>query len=118
MHTSSGRAEIVAGLEDSMISLFTSFRERNAGRVPARVIVYRDGVGDGQFNEVLDRELVSIRGALDCLVGTYIHGYGGEHGRFILFLCSRVRLRRRYLSSSVRSGTRHALRTSSQMELA
>ena len=98
MHTSSGRAEIVAGLEEAMMNLFTSFRERNAGRVPARVIVYRDGVGDSQFNEVLDRELVSIRRALDCLVGSYdIYIWlWGRAWMIYSVLCSRVRLSRRY----------------------
>jgi hypothetical protein len=36
--------------------------------MPQHVVVYRDGVGDGQFNEVLDRELPCIQNALAAMV--------------------------------------------------
>lgn len=36
--------------------------------MPQHVVVYRDGVGDGQFNEILDRELPCIQNALASLV--------------------------------------------------
>ena len=36
--------------------------------MPEHIVVYRDGVGDGQFNEVLDRELPCIQNALAAMV--------------------------------------------------
>jgi hypothetical protein len=53
-----------------MTNLFITFRQRNNGMMPEHVIVYRDGVGEGQFNEVLDSELPAIKNALAALVGT------------------------------------------------
>ena len=64
--------EIVAALEEAMISLFTTFRQRNNGTMPHHVVVYRDGVGDGQFNEILDRELPCIQNALASMVLLYL----------------------------------------------
>jgi eukaryotic translation initiation factor 2C len=51
-----------------MTSLFQTFRQRNNGTMPQHVVVFRDGVGDGQFNEVLDRELPCIQNALAAMV--------------------------------------------------
>lgn len=58
------RVEIVAALTEAMVHLFTAFRQRNSGMMPEHVVVYRDGVGDGQFEEVLNKELQSIKDAL------------------------------------------------------
>jgi hypothetical protein len=60
----SARVEMVSALEDAMISLFKSWKSRNKGKMPAHVVVFRDGVSDGQFNEVITNELPSIKGAL------------------------------------------------------
>jgi hypothetical protein len=46
--------------------------------MPQHVVVFRDGVGDGQFNEVLDRELPCIQNALAGMV------------RFALSSCTRL----------------------------
>jgi eukaryotic translation initiation factor 2C len=64
------RVEIVSALEEAMTQLFTAFRQRNEGKMPEHVVVYRDGVGDGQFDEVLDRELPCIQSALAATVPT------------------------------------------------
>ena len=58
-----------------MTSLFQTFRQRNNGTMPQHVVVYRDGVGDGQFNEVLDRELPCIQNALAAMVTIIISAY-------------------------------------------
>jgi eukaryotic translation initiation factor 2C len=39
------------------------WRERNSGRLPDNIIVYRDGVSEGQFSQVLDHELPWMRDA-------------------------------------------------------
>ncbi len=54
-----------------MSSLFATFRQKNNGAMPEHVVVYRDGVGDGQFNEVLDRELPCIQAALAAVVSVH-----------------------------------------------
>ena len=46
------RVEMVHALRDAMVSLLTQFRNRNNGKVPAHIIIYRDGVSDGQFDQV------------------------------------------------------------------
>lgn len=59
--------EIVASLEASMLSLLTTFRSRNSGMMPSCIIVYRDGVGEGQFSQVTGSELSAIRGAVELM---------------------------------------------------
>jgi hypothetical protein len=63
---------MVAALEEAMIQLFTAFRQRNKGVMPEHIVVYRDGVGDGQFDEVLNRELPCIQQALETIVSCSI----------------------------------------------
>lgn len=54
-----------------MLSLFQTFRQRNNGSMPQHIVVYRDGVGDSQFVEVLDRELPCIQNALAAMVSLF-----------------------------------------------
>lgn len=56
--------EMVAALDKAMFALLKTFKEKNFGKLPEHIIVYRDGVGDGQFAEVLSKEVESIRQAL------------------------------------------------------
>lgn len=68
------RVEMVAALSEAMFALLKTFRSKNHGRLPEHMIVYRDGVGEGQFEEVLAKELPCIRqalaehGDLDCKI--------------------------------------------------
>ena len=39
------------------------FHEKNGGRFPETVIVYRDGVGDGQLDMVLEQEIPQFKAA-------------------------------------------------------
>lgn len=59
--------EIVRSLEESMVSLLTTFRLRNSGKMPSSIVVYRDGVGEGQFSQVTTLELTAIRGAVELM---------------------------------------------------
>ena len=45
------REEMVFSLRDAMVALLTQFKTRN-GKMPAHIIIFRDGVSDGQFNLV------------------------------------------------------------------
>ena len=63
---------MVAALEEAMTNLLTTFGQRNNGKMPEHIVVYRDGVGDGQFEEVLDRELPCFQNALAAMVCTRV----------------------------------------------
>lgn len=58
-----GRVEMVDALEDAFDGLLKSFKARN-NRMPRRIVVFRDGVSDAQFEQVLGNELVKIKNAL------------------------------------------------------
>lgn len=50
-------------LEDSMQQLLESFRSRTGG-YPKKIIIFRDGVSDSQFQQVFEREVPYIRNAI------------------------------------------------------
>jgi eukaryotic translation initiation factor 2C len=58
------RKEMVSALEEGMTLLLQKFKDRNQ-TFPERIIVYRDGVSEGQFHSVLDQELPQLRSALE-----------------------------------------------------
>jgi len=64
-----GRQEIIADLQDMTryaISKYIDYRrvmEKNPSPPPKRIIFYRDGVSEGQFQEVLNVELPMIQAA-------------------------------------------------------
>ncbi len=60
-HISSCRDEVVSTLENSMFQLLTAFCARNDEHMPKRMIVFRDGVADNQFQEVLDVEIQAFK---------------------------------------------------------
>lgn len=61
------RVEMISALQESMETLLKSFKARNRNQMPSRIIVFRDGVADGQFDQVLTKELPSIKGALELM---------------------------------------------------
>jgi len=78
----SPRLEILGQLEDIMKKLLECFQKRN-GTLPAHIIVYRDGVGDGQFDQVLQQELPAIKGALALL------GYQEDSVKISVIICQK-----------------------------
>ncbi|KAF9876347.1 piwi domain-containing protein [Colletotrichum karsti] len=50
-------------LVDAFKSRLTLWRSRNAGKLPEFIVIYRDGVSEGQFTQVLTVELPLIRKA-------------------------------------------------------
>ena len=74
MSAQAPRVEMVEALTEAMFGLLKTFKNKNQGRLPKHIIVYRDGVGDGQFERVLKNELPCIRqalaehGDLDCKI--------------------------------------------------
>jgi eukaryotic translation initiation factor 2C len=63
------RQEMVEGLASLMKGRLEFFRKKNSGRLPSKIIVYRDGVSEGQFKLVLNAEYPAMMQAFDELYG-------------------------------------------------
>ena len=57
------REEMIQNLKDMVRSRLRLWQERNKNDLPANILIYRDGVSDGQYNTVLNEELPLIRAA-------------------------------------------------------
>jgi hypothetical protein len=77
------RKEIISDLEEAMRSLLETFRGRNGGRMPKTMVVYRDGVGDSQFEQLITLELPAIKGAIMLL------GYPVESVKIAMVVCQK-----------------------------
>ncbi|KAF2651296.1 Piwi-domain-containing protein [Lophiostoma macrostomum CBS 122681] len=69
IRTQTGRQEMVAELEEMILERLRLWQKRNGGRLPTKVIVYRDGVSEGQYRLVLEKEYPSFIGAFEKLYG-------------------------------------------------
>ncbi|KAI0096732.1 ribonuclease H-like domain-containing protein [Nemania sp. FL0031] len=59
-----GRVEMLGEeLKERFAERLRLFRKNNNGRLPTNIIIFRDGVSEGQFKKVLDEELPHIRAA-------------------------------------------------------
>ena len=80
--------EMIHDMKDATKKLLMKFNDANKGRKPDKIIMYRDGVSEGQFLIVLASELVSIRAACNELEDgyhpkiTYITVQKRHHTRF------------------------------------
>ncbi|KAI5116017.1 hypothetical protein M0805_004388 [Coniferiporia weirii] len=54
------RKEMITSLKDMMIERLEAFREKSRNALPTRVLVYRDGVSEGQYRTVVAEEMPSI----------------------------------------------------------
>jgi len=75
--------EMIEGLEAGMTNLLNAYKARNQGKMPATIIVYRDGVSDGQFQQVLDLELPALKGAL------MLQGYTEGAVKIVIIVCQK-----------------------------
>jgi eukaryotic translation initiation factor 2C len=75
--------EPVADLESAISSMLTAFSQRNNGKIPRRIIVYRDGVADNQFDEVLEKELFAYKDALAH------RGYDEDYVKLSMIICQK-----------------------------
>jgi eukaryotic translation initiation factor 2C len=55
--------EIVVHMEDMVKDLLRVWKGKNGGRLPARILCYRDGVGESQYRAVRQAEVNAIRNA-------------------------------------------------------
>lgn len=68
MRTQQGRQEMVAALDEMIVERLQLWQKRNRG-LPNKVIVYRDGVSEGQYRIVLEQEYPAFKKAFDKLYG-------------------------------------------------
>ncbi|KAF9434815.1 argonaute 1 [Entomortierella beljakovae] len=64
------RTETIADLSDMAVELLKTFFQ-TCGRKPERILMYRDGVSEGQFKEILEKELAALKAACKRLEPTY-----------------------------------------------
>ena|SRR6185312_162603 len=64
------RVEAIVAIEDMVIELLRIFH-RTTKRKPQRILFYRDGVGEGQYEDVVKNEVEGIRNACRKLESTY-----------------------------------------------
>jgi eukaryotic translation initiation factor 2C len=69
MRTQEGRKEMVTQLEEMIIERLKFWQERNQQKLPNKVIVYRDGVSEGQYRTVIEQEYPCFKKAFDKLYG-------------------------------------------------
>ena len=61
MHTTSDSAqELHNNLCPNILKMLRKYNDLN-GQLPSRIILYRDGVGDGQISYVVDHEVKAIK---------------------------------------------------------
>ena len=57
LQVQTSRQEMVAGLDGMLKSRLRLWAKNNKGTYPENILIYRDGVSEGQYNLVLDQEL-------------------------------------------------------------
>jgi eukaryotic translation initiation factor 2C len=75
--------EMVSALTTAMTGLLTTFKQRNRGQFPETILVYRDGVSDGQYDQVLAAELPCIQEAVALM------GYPAEAVKIAIVICTK-----------------------------
>ncbi|RHZ89453.1 hypothetical protein Glove_14g52 [Diversispora epigaea] len=88
------RNETIENLEEMTTDLLRLFLERNKrkdgkGVLPQRIIFYRDGVSEGQFRSVLNREVMALKKAFEKVYSdkmptlTFVIAQKRHHTRFV-----------------------------------
>lgn len=75
--------EPVQGLSEVIGAVIDTFVRRNNSKFPKRIIVYRDGVADNQFNDVIKQELVAYKEALS------LRGYNEDSVKVAIVICQK-----------------------------
>ncbi len=68
-NNSAGQEELGRELIFHFQSRLVMWQKHNRGRLPKNIVIFRDGVSEGQFKIVLDREVQYIRQACDLKYG-------------------------------------------------
>lgn len=83
------------GLSECMEELLKTFRRRN-NRWPEHIVIYRDGVSEGQFADLLKKELAQIETAIQLV--------GGINMKVCYVVCTKRHNNRFFFTDPARSG--------------
>ncbi|CAF1553255.1 unnamed protein product, partial [Didymodactylos carnosus] len=61
--------EIIKELDTIATELLHVFQQQSGGRLPTKIVFYRDGVDDGAFQKVLDNEVKQLKAACKTVFG-------------------------------------------------
>ena len=67
--------EEIVDMQDITKQLLVNFFQRTKGRKPHKIIYYRDGVSEGQFEDILNLEMTAIQRACKELPDESASGY-------------------------------------------
>ena len=59
------KAEMIKDLDQMAVELLSKYKSENNGQLPDHVLIFRDGVSDGQFDQLLHQELGSFHSACE-----------------------------------------------------
>ena len=79
---------MIEKLKEMMIERLNDFKAQNAGKLPMRILVYRDGVSEGQFDIVLREEVPPMREAFK----TYGNAKAPYNPKLTVVICGKVSL--------------------------
>lgn len=82
----------------NIVKALLKYQEYNNGALPKRILIYRDGVGDGQLQYVHDQEINSIKTKIRPI-------YGGEQAPKLGFVIVNKKTNTRIFSIGGRNGT-------------
>lgn len=85
------KQEISDGLTHMMEGALEAWRYYNNNQLPDRIIIYRDGVGDGQLSYIHDHELPQIQTKINEYIG---HGY--DHEPQLLYIVLKKQINQRF----------------------
>lgn len=75
LRINSSRHEMVEMLREMLMTRLEHFKESNNKLLPKNILIYRDGVGEGQYKIVLEEELPRLRNACKSVYGdAYVPG--------------------------------------------
>lgn len=63
------KKEMIVEFEDMMFDHLKVYKDRNQGRLPKKIFVFRDGVSEGQFSQVMNSELAAVHSAYQRMAG-------------------------------------------------
>ncbi|XP_013179888.1 PREDICTED: protein argonaute-2-like [Papilio xuthus] len=87
------KKEIIVEFEDMMVDHLIVYRKHNQNMLPKKIYVFRDGVSEGQFEEVMNSELTAVYRAYRRMTG---HSEKPE----VLFLLVQKRHHTRFFSGA------------------
>jgi hypothetical protein len=81
--TQESRKEMISGIPTLLGDAIASWKKYNGGQIPDEIIVFRDGVSEGQFNLVNQIEFGLMQKAFDKVYGP------GKHPKVSIIICGK-----------------------------